>query len=507
MQNQQDDSDEEQEIIDPEEEEEAIDDDDYEFVLANFIGFGDDAERAIVRANTFETLDQLLYVEEKDIRSMVEELGKRTIANGRVIFGMGRTQLMIGLMHWVQDCAFRYDEPIDIVTIEFDTLLQAINHATARKAMKDSVEIQTKATTPGKFKKESDWHDWHGRFMTFLSNIPGMKGVPLSYIVRDKEIPDRNIRFDNFVERSIACAPLTGTTFVIDAQQVHSYLLGFVQGENTEQWVKHLFGKANGRLDIMALRDHYGGEGNMSRRLADADLLYKTLHYKSEKSLTFEKFLDRAQEMFNIYEENSQPIYDDQKIRWLLTKVQNSSLQSTIESIRVDKRRHRDLSYITACNDLAAAISELGENKVINRTISSSNTKDKTTYSKSKGTGKYGKKTHITSKGKQVSFSGDEGKYGYVSPQDWKKLSYDQRAKLREERDKRGFRGGTKTHSNSQISAAQSSEDRIISAITAAFTQASNSVANNLTSTDISTVTNNSGDAFGGQSSMKRYQA
>jgi hypothetical protein len=42
--------------------------------------------------------------------------------------------------------------------------------------------------------------------------------------------------------------------------------------------------KANGRSDILALRAHYGGFGNLTAIIAEAQRLYNTLSYRSEKS-------------------------------------------------------------------------------------------------------------------------------------------------------------------------------------------------------------------------------
>jgi hypothetical protein len=70
----------------------------------------------------------------------------------------------------------------------------------------------------------------------------------------------------------IAGAALEGTTsFEFDSMQVHTYLLGFVQGEPAEQWIIHLRKQADGRKDILALKAHYGAEGNVAKSLADAD--------------------------------------------------------------------------------------------------------------------------------------------------------------------------------------------------------------------------------------------
>ena len=52
------------------------------------------------RLTTFEDIDS---VKEKDIRELAESYGRRTINDGRFIFGVRRTKHLIGLVHWVQD--------------------------------------------------------------------------------------------------------------------------------------------------------------------------------------------------------------------------------------------------------------------------------------------------------------------------------------------------------------------------------------------------------------------
>ena len=42
---------------------------------------------------------------------------------------------------------------------------------------------------------------------------------------------------------------------------------------------------------MKALRDHFKGEGNATRRIAEAERLHESLHYKNERSLSFEVFL------------------------------------------------------------------------------------------------------------------------------------------------------------------------------------------------------------------------
>ncbi len=59
-------------------------------------------------------------------------------------------------------------------------------------------------------------------------------------------------------------------------------------------------------MDMQALRNHYSGEGNTSRRIAVAERTRETLHYKSERAMQFSAFLDKLQKMFNIFEEEGE---------------------------------------------------------------------------------------------------------------------------------------------------------------------------------------------------------
>ena len=82
-----------------------------------------------------------------------------------------------------------------------------------------------------------------------------------------------------------------------------------------------------------ALRNHYGGKGNASRRIATAEKLRETLHYKSERSMPFSTFLDRMQKMFNIFQEEGEELTKNAKVCELLKCVQNNQLQDTVKAL------------------------------------------------------------------------------------------------------------------------------------------------------------------------------
>ena len=229
-------------------------------IILTWIGIEQPAIRERIRTEGFESFDDLLAMREKDIRGLSESYYRRTIADGRIIFGLRKTRYMIGLIHWVQDFV-RIGQSPTINGIpgaeEFCTALDvAFYRADVRKVEADQVDTVSKAADPGKFKDERKWPEWEPSFHKYLSCIPGVSGVPLSYVIREKETPDKKDDFGRFNERAIACCKLSGPTFQADARKVHQLIKSYLQTETAEQWIKPIAWHQNGRLDIEALRNH-----------------------------------------------------------------------------------------------------------------------------------------------------------------------------------------------------------------------------------------------------------
>ena len=284
-----------------------------------WIGFAIAGTRERIRVEGFGSFDDLNSMKEKDIRDLAESYGRRTVGDGRFIFGIRRTKYLIGLVHWVQDFTRINGTPsmdvFDGDPAAFRTELDLAYHrANVRKVESDQADTVSKAADPGKFKDEKKWAEWEPAFVNYISTIQGVNGVPLSYVVLDNEESDVDGTFESFNERSIACSKLTGVVFQADARKVHQLLKSFLQAETTERWIKPLAKKQNGRADMIALRNHYSGKGNTSRRIAAAEKLRETLHYKNERALPFSTFLDKLQKMFNIFEEEKEEITEPAKV-------------------------------------------------------------------------------------------------------------------------------------------------------------------------------------------------
>ena len=62
--------------------------------------------------------------------------------------------------------------------------------------------------------------------------------------------------------------------------------------------------KMNGRIDMSALRAHYKGEINTTRRIAKAERLCNSILYINECGLNFASYLSKMQQMFTLFEDN-----------------------------------------------------------------------------------------------------------------------------------------------------------------------------------------------------------
>ena len=176
--------------------------------LLNAIGFMIPAEHERIIEARLADYKDFCYLVEKDIWEMAEEFSKRTVAQGHITFGLSRTKKLTSFMHWVLDCFCTNNEP-DYLTFNDEQLAEAQSHALVCKADLDLVDTNTKVADPGKFKEECKWPEWSKAFTNYLSIIPGVNGIPLSYIVHESE-PEDGAIYNSFNKCIIARAPHIG---------------------------------------------------------------------------------------------------------------------------------------------------------------------------------------------------------------------------------------------------------------------------------------------------------
>jgi hypothetical protein len=469
--------------------------------VLQWVGFENDGTRERLRNEGLSTFGDLKTMKEKDIRDLAESYGRRTAADGRFIFGLRRIRYLLGLIHWVQDFHRVGQEPSLDAFGEGDgdtfraALDIAYDRAEVRRVEKEQSDTVSKAADPGKFKDEKKWPEWEPAFTNYLSTIQGVNGVPLSYVVREVADPADDVDYESFNEQAIACSPLTGPVFQADSRKVHQLIKSFLQTETAEQWIKPLARKQNGRADMEALRKHYSGEGNTSRRIAVAERIRDSLHYKNERAMQFSAFLDKLQKMFNIFEEEDEQMTEQAKVRMLLKKVEHPQLQDAVGALRV--RASIDGVTFTECaNHLSAQVSELPDHQ---------------SSRKLSATGSDRSKSSDRPKRIRGGGPGNEKRKGIHMPDgsvwtgfydDWAQLSKDERQTVMDTRVKNKNKSGKKE------SASYSKKFKDIKSKVAELKRTLAALQSNKSGDDDASedgeTPDNAGDSFGGRQKKKQ---
>ena len=126
----------------------------------------------------------------------------------------------------------------------------------------------------------------------------------------------------------------------------------------------------NGLIDMSDLRAHYQREGNTTERIAKAERLRKSLHYRNEGGLPFASYLSKMQQMFTLFEENKDPYSNAMKLRFLYDTIKHTQLMTTVSTLQVGQIARNTVSFIGACGHLAIMVSKFPEFQITKRNVS-----------------------------------------------------------------------------------------------------------------------------------------
>ena len=297
-----------------------------------------DAQR--VAFSTFnDDFTDAINLDEKDIANEVKRYAALTQPAGKILWTATNRMRVKCFMFWVQDIDRRGLQPTLIPFLENTTTVDILSqHNQLEHFIKRSDQyVSTVKVTP--LKQESEWYNWKPQFTHLLKGIPGIKNVPLSYVIRTNPTPQPipNANQLTYIEQLEATAPHTGDTFLADSNHVQILLRSYIDPkyDGVTALLRQTINSGNGRQDWLNLCIKHEGQGVNSLSLTEADRTIRTLFYdKDTSNFTFEIFTARLQKAWNAYDEANQPQSDDLKVRTLLRMTRNSSvLKNIVESI------------------------------------------------------------------------------------------------------------------------------------------------------------------------------
>lgn len=465
-------------------------------LVLTWIGFDATSKRETVLEELGDDLSDFFQTTSKELDGLVKTL-QALPARERVSIGFQRLKKLKAVIHWAKDRQ-RIGMPASVEIGTSEVIAKAIfltelaastERQIIREQSRDSLAARSKDASPGKLKDEGKWEQWEGSLTVMLGILQGVNGVPLSYVIRETEHEDGDV-YDNFIDECISRARLDGPQFAADARLVHELLQSLTIGENAEHWLKEIKKKHDGRQDMTALRSHYRGAGNQSRRINAAKKLHETLHYKNERALKFSQFVSQAKNMFNIFEECKEPQPETVKLRFLWDNCEAPYLQTTMQVMKAQLGQDDTCwTFVAACDHLASQIPVDGGSRVKFAASAIGSTPGATN-------------SNIMKDGKVRTST-------YSNEEWWNVLTQEERDEVTKVRGKSGGGGGSKGKKNSK----SSSQSRKIKALQKSLKKKSRKISSMQRSTketsdasnsDSDTSDDNAGSAFGGRAEKQR---
>ena len=328
----------------------------YDFEIHDLLvicGINEAATRTAIIQEGFTTPNQFSRITPDEVETMVKNLRQPRGDQPGVRIGAVPTKNLKALVWWARDKKRRNHE---INIEEFDEA--KLEECIIKLEVEDKDE-DTKVDAPGQLKVADEWVKWELALYNYLMSITGASGVPLAYVIR-KEIEDvDDYVFENDVERLIHEAPLEGPVFNADNHQVYRIIKSKLVGTDNWEWISQYDRTENGRATMNTLRTHYDGPGEITKRVARAEAQIQSLHYKSEQTFSFERFITKLNGAYQVLQEHKEGLTERKKVSLMCDKIQNNnpSLVAAVQIVRHTPTL--STNFRAAANQLSESISSI----------------------------------------------------------------------------------------------------------------------------------------------------
>jgi len=298
----------------------------------------EDTRGDIIAWEGFETLEDLGILEDdKDVIEMAKRMASRNQNQGRVILSTVTIKRLQALIWWIRDRQ-KLNLPLNAAEFTPAVLADAVERKIIQRKQADA-EITTRDLA----KFEPDDFDTHeDAFLNLLAQTYGVLNEPIRYVVRPGVAPNE---FANAEEERMYRIPLVGTAFDSDNRAVYRKLKAFLINTPGWAWIEPFNATEDGRQAFRAWSDHYNGEGELSKRTALAKQRLDQLHYRNEKSMTFERYTELLTKCFQtLHKDVDQRYSDRQKVEKFLKGITTQEPELSGAKAVIDMRYPRDFT-------------------------------------------------------------------------------------------------------------------------------------------------------------------
>ena len=218
-------------------------------------------------------------LDEKALLSYFKTSALLPATAGQIKFSIIQRNNIKAFVQWTKDKIRTGQDP---AMLQFQLIgIQKI----LKRASSHAIYVSNKSThavRPRDFTKDIKWADWAPTFQNYLRAIPGRTGVPLSYVIRENDLPDPTPNLE-FLDDYILQASLIGPDYLTDRRAVHTNLVAMIAtNPDAEALIKLNERDADGRKSWKDLQLHYEGIGMHAIDIKAANKILKNLVYKGE---------------------------------------------------------------------------------------------------------------------------------------------------------------------------------------------------------------------------------
>ena len=196
-------------------------------------------ESELLESEGFTYFEDFVSTSKDDLKSMIDGFYKQNDLASTI--PIKRRKLLYDILEWCGDFDRRDmearinwpDEEIVNGPSAFAAMSTARERALARKRLIDKGGDDV--IVPGKF-DPTGYVKWEKGLDNKLSSISGIKGVPISYVTRVKDLADaEDLINKTFIMKKAQLAQLIGTSFVADSREVHQIIVASTTVTDDEQ--------------------------------------------------------------------------------------------------------------------------------------------------------------------------------------------------------------------------------------------------------------------------------
>jgi hypothetical protein len=381
------------------------------------IGFNVDTTEAIIDEG-FDTLETLATVDEKDIDAMIKnvrethrELGGD--AEGNVTFPFLAIKRLKAMRFWATELV-RTGRQLNAGLFHGGEITLAINRYST-DAMRSEIEKDEDPDKPGELSDLAKWEVFLEHWCTYISRLRGAAKCPLTYIFRDKAVPDPDdfvAYYESHDDYLVAVTVLGGAWYDLDNRRVYDEFKILVLKGPGWTFIKSFDKHKDGRNAILTLKLQCEGTSAIQTRKASAYAKIAVAKYNGQKrNFTFDQYVQIHQSAYNTLADLDEAVPETKKVTDFLAGIGDPKLSNAKDLILGDPDK---LQNFEACQQyLKTLVYNKATQDKHERNISG------LTNNHNKLKGKRGKNP-----------KGDISTRSY-SKEEWAKLSVEQRSQIR----------------------------------------------------------------------------